>query len=97
MLGVGMVKNGQGYHELGLIFCMVIQIHKNQKLIKNLLGGCGQKWVWLVRSRNCKIDCVSKTERMEQTDFFHVGTKTGKLKVDSMIVFLVMDVNIDSY
>ena len=26
-----------------LIFCMLIQIHKNQKLIENLLVGHGQK------------------------------------------------------
>ena len=39
-------------------------------MIKN---GCGQSGQF------------SKTEQMEQTDFSHAGTNSGKLKVDSMI------------
>ena len=31
------------------------------------------------------IDCVSETEKMEWTDFWHAGTYSGKLKVDSVI------------
>ena len=38
-----------------LIFCMLIQIHKNLKLIKNLWGGHGQKWMSL---RRLKVDSV---------------------------------------
>ena len=41
------------------IFCILIQIHKNQKLIRNLLGGHGQKCVWIVWSWDSKIDCIS--------------------------------------
>ena len=48
---------------------MLIQ---NHKLIKNLLGGHGQVWVWLVWLWNCKIDCISK--QMEQTDFLPAVT-----------------------
>ena len=32
-------------HWNSLIFCMLIQIHVNSKLIKNVLGGHCQKWV----------------------------------------------------
>ena len=41
-----------------LIFCMLMQIHKNQKLIKNLLVGHGQKCVWPIWSLDSKTDCI---------------------------------------
>ena len=57
-----MVKNGYGQSGDGtlklavseertdgiykLIFCMLIHDRKNYKVIKNFLGGHGQKWVW---------------------------------------------------
>ena len=68
-----------------LIFCMLIQTHKNLKLHKNVLGGLDQKWVWSFRSQYSKIDCALKTEQMEKIDFLHAGTNSRKLKVDSMI------------
>ena len=37
---------------------MLIQIHKNEKPIKNLLSGHGQKWMWPVWSRDSKICCI---------------------------------------
>ena len=64
---------------------MLILTHKNYKLIKNFLGGHAQKWMWPVRSRDSKIDCVSKIEQMEQTDLLHAGTNSGKLKVETVI------------
>ena len=64
---------------------MLIQTHKNYKLMKNFLGGHAQKWMWPVRSQDSKIDCVSKIEQMELTDLLHAGTNSGKLKVDSVI------------
>ena len=64
---------------------MLIQTHKNYKLIKNLLGGHAHKLMWPVRSQDSKIDCVSKIEQMELTDLLHAGTNSGKLKVDSVI------------
>ena len=30
------------------------------KLIKKILGGCGQKWVWLPWSHDTKIGCISR-------------------------------------
>ena len=52
-----------------LIFCMLIQIHKNWKQIKNLLGGHGQKWVRPVWSWDSKIDSISKLNRWNNLIF----------------------------
>ena len=41
-----------------------MQIRKNQKLIRNLVDGHGQKCVWIVWSWGSKIDCVLE-EQME--------------------------------
>ena len=57
-------------------------------MIKNLLGGHGQKWMWLVWSWDSKIDFISKMKRWNKLFFFfflHAVTNSGKLKVDSMI------------
>ena len=62
-----------------LIFCMLTQIRKNQKLTKIFLGGHSQKWVWPAWSRDPEIGCL------QHTGFLHVGTNSGKLKVDTMI------------
>ena len=35
---------------------------QKSKADQNLLGGYGQKLVWPDRSRDSKIDCISKTE-----------------------------------
>ena len=43
---------------------MLIQIHKNLKLITNSLGRHGQKWVWSVWSQDSKID-LFQNKRME--------------------------------
>ena len=43
-----------------LIFCIFIQIHINQKLIKIFLCGLGQKLVCSVWSRDSKINSTSK-------------------------------------
>ena len=41
--------------------------------------------VVMVKNESGWIDCVSETEKMEWTDFWHAGTYSGKLKVDSVI------------
>ena len=30
------------------VFCMLLQIHANGKVLENILGGYDQKWVWSV-------------------------------------------------
>ena len=67
-----------------MIFCMLIQIQKS-KVIKNLLGGHDQEWVWRVWSWDSEIDCISKLNIWNKLIFLHTGTKKAKLKVDSMI------------
>ena len=78
ILEVSLIKNGcgQSYERTlkltvwrinrwnKLIFCILININKNQKLTKNLLCGRGKKWVWPVWSWNSKIDYL-KFEQME--------------------------------
>ena len=49
------------------------------------IGVHGQKWMWLVRSQDSKIDYASKTVQIENTDFLHAGTNSEKLKFNSMI------------
>ena len=64
---------------------MLIQIHKNKKLIKHSLGGRVQKCVWPVRSLDSKIDCISKMYRWSKLIFLRAGgINSGKLKVDSI-------------
>ena len=46
-----------------LIFCMLIQVYINSNLIKNFLGGYGQKWAWPVWSWDSGIDCISRMNR----------------------------------
>ena len=53
-----------------LIFCMLIQIHINEKLIKKFWDWHGQKWVWPVWSRNCKIDFISKMNWWNELIFY---------------------------
>ena len=43
-----------------LIFCMLIQIYINQKLIRKFLDGRDWKWVWPVWSQDSKIGCISR-------------------------------------
>ena len=31
--------------------------------VLRIMGGCGQKWVWLIRSQVSKIDCISRMHR----------------------------------
>ena len=38
-----------------LIFCMLLQIHENEKFIENFLVGYGQKWEWLTFLKNLKL------------------------------------------
>ena len=45
-----------------LIFSMLVQIHKNQKLIENFLVGHGQKWAWLIWSQDSNIVCISRVK-----------------------------------
>ena len=42
---------------------MLMQIHDSQMLIKNLLGGYGQKWVWPFWSWHSKFGYISKLNR----------------------------------
>ena len=39
---------------------MLIQIHVNLKLIKKILGGHGQKWVWPVWSQDSQSGCITR-------------------------------------
>ena len=39
---------------------MLIQIHVNLKLIKNFLGGHGQKWAWPVWSQDSQSGCITR-------------------------------------
>ena len=48
---------------------MLIQIYKSKKLIKNFLGGYGQKRVWPIWSRESKIDYISKMNRSKKLNF----------------------------
>ena len=41
---------------------MLVQIHKNEKLIKIFSGGHGKKWVWPVWSWDSKIDSQKWTD-----------------------------------
>ena len=68
-----------------MIFCMLIQIHKNSRLIKNLLGEHGQEWVWPGGSWDSNINCISNLNIWNKLIFLHTGTKKAKLKVDLMI------------
>ena len=43
-----------------LIFCMLIQVHINWKLIKKLLDWHGQKCMWLVCSQDSKVGHISR-------------------------------------
>ena len=43
-----------------LIFCMLIQIYINEKVIRKFLDGRCQKWVWRVCSQDSKIGCISR-------------------------------------
>ena len=48
---------------------MLMQINNSWTLIKNLLDGHGQKWVWPVWSWDSKIDCISKLNRWNNLIF----------------------------
>ena len=48
-----------------LIFCMLIHIYKNQKLIEKFLVGHGQKWVW--PSGLCTLKLTVSQERTDGT------------------------------
>ena len=39
---------------------MLIQIRKNQNLIKNFLVGHGQEWVWPIWPQDSEIDYISR-------------------------------------
>ena len=43
---------------------MLIQIHKNLKLINFFGGGHGQKWVWPVWSQDSKINFISRPSQV---------------------------------
>ena len=43
-----------------LIFCILVQIQINEKLIKKFWGGHSQRWVCPAWSQNSKIDCISR-------------------------------------
>ena len=48
---------------------MLMQIHDSQMLIKNLLGGHGQKWVWPFWSWDSKFEYISKPNRWNNLIF----------------------------
>ena len=81
LVGVGVVKNGCGQSCDGSIkltlpeewanwffacWCKFITV---KNLIKKLLGGHGQKWMWPVWSWDSKIDCISKLYRWNNLIF----------------------------
>ena len=68
-----------------LIFCVLVQIQINEKLIKKFWGGHSQRWVCPAWSQNSKIDCISRMSFMEWTDFLRAGVNSEMLKVISMI------------
>ena len=57
-----------------LIFWMVMQILKNQKVIETFLVGHGQKWMWPIWSLESKIYCWNC--------FLHAGAISHRLKDD---------------
>ena len=40
------------------VFCMLVQIHVNGKVLENISGGHDQKWVWSVWWQDSKVDCI---------------------------------------
>ena len=52
-----------------LIFCLLIQILIKWKLIKNILGGHGQKCVWPSWSHDSKIHCISRRNKWYELIF----------------------------
>ena len=58
-----------------MIFCMLILNSKSEKLIKNLLGEHGQKWVWPIWSQDSKWTDAIKS-------FFSCFYEFSKVKVD---------------
>ena len=58
---------------------MLIQIQK-LKVIKNLLGGHDQEWVWRVWSWDSEIDCISKLNIWNKLIFFAYWYKKSKAK-----------------
>ena len=48
---------------------MLVQIHKNEKVIENFRGCDGQKWVRPVWSWDSKSECVSKLTRWNKLIF----------------------------
>ena len=56
-------------NEIARRFCILIQVHKNQKLIEIFLDKHGQKWVWPVWSWDSKSDCISRMNRWNKPIF----------------------------
>ena len=52
-----------------LIFCILLQIHANWKVIENFRGWYGRKWVWLVMWLDSKIDCIWRMNRWNKLIF----------------------------
>ena len=53
---------------------------QKSKFDKQIFVWAWSEMVWPVCSVDSKIDCISKYELMEQTDFLHAGTNSGMLK-----------------
>ena len=72
MLSANQIKGllNQVFLHVDTGFCMLIQIHKNEKPMKNLLGEHGQKWVWPAWLQDSKIDFISKMNRWNKLFFF---------------------------
>ena len=64
---------------------MHVDTDSQKLLIRNLLDGHGQKWMWLVWSWDSKIDFIAEMKRWNELFFLHAVTNSGKLKFDSMI------------
>ena len=75
---------GNKNQQNSLSFCMLIQIHINQKLVKNFLGGHGKNGCGQSGHRTLKL-IVSQECTDGVLDFFNAGTNSGKLKVASVI------------
>ena len=62
-----------------LLFCMLIQIHKSwskKNLLAMVKNGCGQSGLWALNW------LYLKSELIELTNLWHVGTDSPKLKCD---------------
>lgn len=73
--------------EITWFFCILIQIHENQKLIGKFLGGHDRKGLCLLGSRDSKI-CCHETELIESTEILHVDKNCVNRKVNGNVFWV---------